>query len=70
MRWPDGVINSMDMSLSRLWEIVKNRKGSLVCCSPWGHRDGHDWAAIYGVAQSRTRLKRLSGSGSGATEQQ
>ena len=40
MRWLDGTTNSMDMSLSKLQEIVKDR--SLVCCSPWGRRVGHD----------------------------
>ena len=36
-RWLDGITNSMDMSLSKLWEMVKD--GRLACCSPWGHKE-------------------------------
>ena len=37
MSWLEGVINSMDMSLSKLREIMKDR--NLACCNPWGHEE-------------------------------
>ena len=37
MRWLDGIINSMDMSLRQLRETVE--QGSLACCSPGGHKE-------------------------------
>jgi len=42
MRWLDGITHSMDMSLSKLQEIIEDR--SLACCSPWGRRVRHDSA--------------------------
>ena len=37
MRWLDGITNSIDMSLSKFREMVKDREAW--CCSPWGCRE-------------------------------
>ena len=59
MRRVDGIINSVDMSLSKFWDIAEGQ-GSLTCCSPWGCKESDMTEQLNNkVGEKKKRKKRL-----------
>ena len=55
IRWLDGITNSMDISLSKLREMVKDREAWL-CYSPWGHKE---WGTTEWLNNSNKSLRHV-----------
>ena len=58
MRWLDGITNSMDMGLSKLWELGDGQ-GSLACRSPWFAKNQtgvSDWTELISTGVFQTKL--------------
>ena len=47
-RWVDGITDSMDKSLSKLWEMLRDRESRWAVCSPWGNSQTRlsNWTTI------------------------
>ena len=58
MRWLDRITDSMEMNLSRFWQMVEDRQRSLACCRPWGCKSW-TWFSDWTTSFSRHLQKKV-----------
>ena len=61
MSWLDGITDSMDMSLSKLWDSAMDR--GLACCSPWGRKESDttewlNWTELISILLTSVKFQK------------